>query len=701
MLNEGYDLSRSIRLSGIATESWHQDYSTCPKNKTFRLLLDSTGVVVDLEPIADIERIKAFRKWEEANGTSFPAFNVMPLFEATTDEAKRHINHLKKMIKSQGDTDQQMALAMIDNLPSICQHLWGESEISRINRCLGNHAESLDKIIGNVPEDVSAIKELIRRAALIDAERLQTEIKKIVLQRVIQSPDNAGRDWIDPLLVSSAKSAKRASIVLELADWSSLFKYPANHERVQQYINSRLMEKEQQASTMHPGTKKDAFGDPLAKADSQRKFPDVNLPKLGSVKLRAMSNESPCQARYGRMNSLSYPAGSRVRQAIKDSVEWACKPNRKGKTWQDISGACGFTKQGGKRNPIPAILLAYPSILPEDPPELARLFGGQEKATDEEGVKYEKCAERVMSALHLAVRDHPETEIQVFVLTKADKARTKLVVTRRYDARHMVQAAQTWARGCNNIPAINLKLGTDDRPHWVKPDVPFPVEVVKCLNTAWLQGGARPDTVHGLSVAEGIALFMETENIARGTIERSLRLAICNGGPLLLAIGHADHRREGMGKVDDRQKHASFLLSLLGLLLYKCDYVKGGYMHSAPFLVGRMMSLADTLHKEYCQHVRKGQLPSRLVGNALMPTALESPMDGLARLSERIVPYQSWANTASGDDVRLGKWALGQFGNIASELAKQTFPEQCHDVDKAQMLLGYLARSKQNISDGE
>ena len=115
-------------------------------------------------------------------------------------------------------------------------------------------------------------------------------------------------------------------------------------------------------------------------------------------------------------------------------------------------------------------------------------------------------------------------------------------------------------------------------------------------------------------------------------------------------------------------------------------------MHSSPFLVGRMLALADTLHKEYCTHVRKSEIPPQLVGNALMPVALENPTAGLARLSERIVPYHAWANAATGDGIGLAKWTLQQFGQVADELGKQALTERCNDAEKAQMLLGYLAR---------
>ena len=125
-------------------------------------------------------------------------------------------------------------------------------------------------------------------------------------------------------------------------------------------------------------------------------------------------------------------------------------------------------------------------------------------------------------------------------------------------------------------------------------------------------------------------------------------------------------------------------------------------MKGPPFLVGRLLSLADQLHVQYCHAVRKGkdgkaQVPPQLVGNALMATALEQPTKAVAMLSQRILPYQAWARTVQGgDEVRLAKYFLGELGRISAELKDIELPAKCGDAEKAEMLLGYLARSEKD-----
>lgn len=694
MLNELYELKSSMQASGIAVQSWHKDYGTCPKNRTFRVLLDKDGAVIKIEPINDVEKIKSLRKWEVSNGTSFPAFNVLPLLHVASEEAISQVAILKKLLKSQSNIEKQAVTVSVEDLRSKCKQLWVKKEASRINDCLQAHPRKLSQIIGVVPQDFKALEEVIRRAGMIDAGKLENGIREAIVRNLVQTPVEA-KDWIDTMLVSSAKierGIKKISLVLEIADWSA-FPYPANHGKIQEWINSRLMSSTTPTLINSHESYWDAFSQPLSEADLYVKFPDAELGGiLGKVTLRAMSSESPCQVRYKRVDAESFPCGKQIRQEMKDSLEWLGNQSRKGKTWQDVSDACGYDKRAK------GALFAYPSVLLDDPPEIAGLFVSE--VDDHDGAKFESVAARVTPAIEGMVTKDPGAEIRVFILVKPDGYRTKVLVSRNFSAKQMILAASTWQDGCKNIPHISLNLGTRENPNLVMPRIPFPTGVVKCLNVSWLQTGARTKKVHGLGIGDGIKLLIETESGLQKVSSYALQLAISNTTPLLLALGHADHRKDGSFNwskdTAKYAKHASLLPSVLGLLLYKLNYMKGGYMHNSTFLAGQMLSLADTLHQEYCQHVRKGEVPPQLIGNALMSIALNNPTAGIARLSERIILYQAWANTADGDKVGLAKWALQRFRNITEELSKQILPEQCNDADKAQMLLGYLASIQGN-----
>ena len=90
MLNELHDLAASLKAVDVAMDSWHTHFKTCPKGTaTFFALLDLLGHVADLEPITDRERIASIRKREVAAGFSFPAFNVLPLYEPRDKNAEK------------------------------------------------------------------------------------------------------------------------------------------------------------------------------------------------------------------------------------------------------------------------------------------------------------------------------------------------------------------------------------------------------------------------------------------------------------------------------------------------------------------------------------------------------------------------------------------------------------------------------------
>jgi hypothetical protein len=81
MLNELRDLSRSLIASGIKITDWHPNFDKCPRGGTACFIyLDESGDIKGIalpEPDFDVTTI---RKWEKANGCSFPAFNVPSLF---------------------------------------------------------------------------------------------------------------------------------------------------------------------------------------------------------------------------------------------------------------------------------------------------------------------------------------------------------------------------------------------------------------------------------------------------------------------------------------------------------------------------------------------------------------------------------------------------------------------------------------------
>ena len=686
MLNELYEVSTALTTAGLRTVSWHRHFKPNPKpgrqSPAYFVQVDSDGKITDVQAVFDRDRVGSLRKWEIENGVSFPSFNVVPLYKVAGGKEEREgISKFKKALLSATPPEPDVRNNKIEELVNKGEKLWTGSKSARISKCLKTIPQQISSRLGPPRGDCKAIVELIHRASQLDAETLFERLAEFLRSAILLNPGCA-KDFFDLLFFypqDNKAKMKSLTLILDLADQSA-FSYPANHERVQQWMNERFLDSDVQDPE---GSSKDAYGKPLA--GWEEVFPACRLSVLGNVILRAMSSESPCQHRYRLVDAQSYPVGSEVRKAMKSGLEWLAGPERKGQTWCDVS-------RGNRGKPT--VLFAYPSALREAPPYIAGLFTDSGDGQDPDGSKFAACAERITGALQGIANEQTETEIRVFVLEKADKARTKVVCQGRYQAKCLIQAAREWQSASQNAPDIRVRrvgVAIAPTPIWEKPLIPFPMEVVWCLNTVWARRGMHAEEARGLSVADGLNLLLESgprqqalAGLALGTLTR-------NAASLLLAMGQVHHQGMVHNAPKKYAKQALLIPSILGLLLAKAGSMKGVFMHQPHFLVGRLLSLADQLHEQYCQKVRKGSVPPQLVGNALMSAALEQPTQALAILSQRILPYQAWAKSSQGDDARLSKYFLAEIGRLSQELAAHALPTTCDDKAKAEMLLGYLA----------
>jgi len=681
MLNELRDLARSLSTSGVEFTDWHPNFKKCPRSGiTCFVFLNKHGEIEDItfpEPDFDITTI---RKWEIANGCSFPAFNVPSLYKTLNDETAKEVNQLRQDLRK----GESLASENLNKVMENCVSNWDSTALSSIHRCLTRATSEIEEQLGAIPAEYSSINELLHRAKQLNAKGFYQQLNGQLLQKLNQ---NINPDILN-ILFQTGNTGKKFQVVFEIRDWTAIgSSYPPNNLNVQRWMNDRMIHFSSENRTS--GTiDKDAFN---GSADGwEEKLPSVRMPILGNVILRAMSSESPCQRRYRMIDASSFPIGSSVRQEMKGSLEWLSDETRKRKTWIDLT----------KKVDNATILFAYPTQKPETEPELAGLMGGIEETTvDPDGATFSAIASRVTRTLRGISTGASDNEVRIFVLAKRPgDARTKVVVSRRYTAEHTVESAEQWQAGCRNIPNIKIGQFEDKAPVWKDCLIPFPAEVVWCLNTAWRRQGTYAERVHGFSISDALSLLLDDRNEVKRFSQRAIDAIIRNCSSLLLAIGQ-ENASGRVFKIDKKyDKQVLLLPSILGLLLYKNGTEKGEFMNSPAYLVGRFLSLSDDLHLKYCQHVRKGSIPPQLVGNALMPTALETPEKALSMLCQRILPYQAWAKTLSGDekDVGLVKYFLKQIGEVSNQLKEAGLSPTCSDTDKAQMLLGYLARSENN-----
>ena len=477
--------------------------------------------------------------------------------------------------------------------------------------------------------------------------------------------------------------------------------YVANDKTMRE-INRRLFAAEDKASPKKNKAEvffQDAFGLTSKPEDLKDKMPSVKLPgNLKNTILRSMNSESPCQCRYGKIDAESYPAGKIIKQNLKNTLEWICKPEFEGKTWE----FAGFNE----------IIFAYPTELKiEKNMWLARSLGnghGQE-------MKFLDCAHDTLRQLSGLDRDLKNITIELFAIKVADQAHRKIVYSRDYNADSLQTSVEQWKRGAENLPEIRLQSwlpqGKDD-PKTEKSQfqalsfhAPYPLAVMPVIYFAWHQNSQSKTipqfkgnpVLDNIPVFEGLDLFFDT-GTREDQVKSFLSKMIFNGYNLLVSAGETAIR----GKIISSGQIPEYLgkaLQILGILLYKLNIRKESYMNESPYLIGRMLNLTDRLHALYCEVVRKGKLPNELLGGNFYPQFSMNPIQAFAVLGDRIRPYLAWAKTVTGEKAGLAHWLLSEIGKTADALKVNSLPERMSDADKAQMLLGFLG----NISsqDGE
>ena len=416
MINELFLLSKSLERTGVKLQAWHRHFKECPQaGKAFFVELDPQGHVAKVSPITTPQTRAGLRKYEKAAGDSFPSFNVPPLLKFENDEEKVRAAKFRKLLGSKKPPDASVRNEELAHLLSVSTSGWiqpdknarSKDTMDKLHNCLSSVTQYLTAILDEVTDESRSFVELLRRAQRTNGDALHEQLKEIAIQR-IKSNQSEADEWMDVLFFHSGKTPKNIAIILELVDQSQ-FEYPANHPEVQTWVSDRLlaMETLKQKKERAEGAT-DAFG--MEGGGMNDKFPEVKMSVLGNVKLHAMSNESPCQRRYGLAEAKSFQVSQPARQNMKNALEWITRDERRGKTWCDVS-SLGNTS---------AILIAYPSELPAEPPELAGLFSGEIEQSDPDGSRFEVCARRVTETLKGQPPTSRNAELRIFVLTKPD-----------------------------------------------------------------------------------------------------------------------------------------------------------------------------------------------------------------------------------------------------------------------------------------
>jgi len=617
-----------------------------PKGITFVLYIDASGSVTRCEETIVNESQRLMRIYSGNNGVSFPGFNL------SFSKKRRAI--LDKCRKS---FPNEVAKILMDVPPEF--KAFGDL----VERCK-NSAAGLDDFLTSF-RNAASCAELSKKA-------------RTLIENLDKEADGT----------KAKKKEPQVSVFLEI-DRPGDYPYPVAHPSTIKFLNCLLFEK-MSGRTFAKGGKgsraksgRSAFG---GEGEIETRFPAVTLPMLGKVILFSMTKDSACQIRYDRIEADAFQVSKSAVQSMKDALATIMRPERKGKTWTAVASSAKSKND---------ILIAYLESRPETDALFATFFGdSMANAGDLAVARFEEACRTVVSALDGIRAQSVDPHLRVFVLSKADQGRTKVVLSESYRPDEIRRAAENWNEGAKNIPRFEVFIPREKgKPaERVGPRTPFPGCVMRTLNTVWRRGATESAAAPGCTIADVHRVFLRKDRLAT---DRLLGIAVRRFAGLLVPVAAAQKMRTAGDVSVPARKAALDAVSILGILLYNLSRRKENYMKSASYAIGRILSMVDQLHALYAEEVRKG-MPNQLLGNSLMATALERPQTALDLLAQRILPYQAWARIAKGEKAGLARWFLEELGELSAQIKECGVPERTSEMDRAEMLLGYLARTEKS-----
>lgn len=676
MFNEGMLLATATAAIRQREQrvSWHKLVPRCPTGAGLRIYLDENGQVCGVEHVNDLSQ---FRMYEKDRGKSFPVLKLRTIF--VSDSVPKKASAVVLLLQSQ--LQQGSASG------------WNDDMFKKLRDALHREAAVLEGLLGNPNREAQALLTLCQRARKVDVERFPTALAAWLTGEASRGTVDITKKPFSTLLIRRRKSnaGKNAPGVYAQFEPRGHFPLPAFHEDSLAELSRRLREVDQAsdakcANSVDSGLK-DAFGGTL---DGFREtFPEITLPRnLGKVRLFAKAGAANCFRRYSLIEAEAFPVRRESRQQVKDAFDWAFDQEREGKIWRLLPGS-------GIGSPLLVCYVDEPRN--ESTPGLGDFFFGV-SAGDAAAISertYEAQGKDVMETLNGIASRFPDAGVRLFLLTKIGKSRTQVELSQRIAIPVLKAAADVWQAGSGNVPAVLPEH------QWT----PFPEQVVDLLNTAWIMSSAVSKKIHCFKPGDGIRLLLASGEDR--VVTEALSVHVKNCYPFFTKWREEWRKKEFTKRREIRRKNEDASdsdrawrlvhrgIPTLGILLLKLNQTKDHFMSNTPYQIGQLLALVDDLHYEYCQKVREGAVASQLLGNAMMRIAYDNPQRAIQTLYQRLMPYLNWAKTRKGKP-----WAYWPIRELGDKLRQASFGVPPSEADRAQILLGYLAKTYQAKSAG-
>lgn len=687
MLSELYTLHQRLKACGIEIDSLHPWITYHKKADGFIIGIDNFGKVKRIEFFPK-EKMSLAWKLMPSNQKSFPIIN----FKTPIWKPHQKCEELRISLKEKKGNEFFKELRLICEDAELYPH---------------NKEESLEKYIESVEKRLSLFPEELQK--IIESNLPPNHIFFNILSNVQKTAKN-GKDFllqlseiactwclkgrieadelIEQLLIGKWHEGEKIykpgdiPIIIDVEEYS-LFSFRIFNSEIKKQINEVLLLQKKNRSSEEVCALSGAVG-PI----ESKKFPEPKLPILGQSYLYSMNKDARCHYRYGKVSAENYPVNVELSNELQNSLLFITASGRKGKTWCPVPGS---NKKESN------LLIAYLENLPVGAIELG--FLGDDRNFEAE---FEANAKSVCDALKGNSMICSADQLRLFVLKSVDKGRRQVLFNSAFTVESIVKGIEIWREGSKNIPLFFLKmpLRKGKKTKNQSPFCPSPASVMRLFHYQWVRNGLENRTVNGCRLSDIYDLFFGSNPRSNRLCFSLLKRLLKQTTTLLIGIGGALNSGSTSNYNLDAKKSTLFTVGILGILLYKLGQKREIYMKGEAFQIGKFLSLADTLHKEYCKVVRKGDIPNQLLGNIMMKTALENPQRALARLNQRLLVYKSWADKGQEEAI-LANWVINEMGKIAQELGNADLSFRPDEADQAKILLGYLSRNKKNENSTE
>lgn len=371
--------------------------------------------------------------------------------------------------------------------------------------------------------------------------------------------------------------------------------------------------------------------------------------------------------------------------------------DNKFKTWKHISAESSTT---------PDVLIAFCHETVTFP---IIKFLGKDELNVEDLDEYRFIAQELINLLK-GKSVNPHALADFIIIRKVDTANQKVIYSQRKTLAQLQKSAETWCQATENLPMITLAIfGKDNKVSFTKPWSIAPDQLIHLSKQSYeMDGSLVKGDIPAISFAQTMRLFLNEGNQLQ-TLALQVLQKITNQTQWLFELSvnqkqlatHAKSSKNNSG-VFKENRNTLMYATILGILLYKLNRFKENYMSDLSYQLGQLCSAMNELHLGYCEDVRNGSLPTKLLGSSAYSIAVKSPNRALEYLASRIAPYESWVEqqnflkdetgnykkSSINNAIHANRWIKNHAKDLYQSFSSQTALPKTHT---AELMLGYLA----------